>query len=61
MNPLCIATWALALILLPVLILLWATESPQQRIRRLHRSGQSQRNIARRLAISRYSVRLALA
>jgi DNA-binding transcriptional regulator LsrR (DeoR family) len=52
----------LALLLLPVLILLWATESTEQRARRLRRSyGWSQRRIADHMNISRYAVRRALA
>ena len=52
----------LALLLLPVLILLWATESTEQRARRLRRSyGWSQRRIADHLHITRYRVRVALA
>lgn len=51
----------LALLLLPVLILLWATESTEQRARRLHRNGWSQRRIADHMNISRYAVRRALA
>lgn len=61
MSPICIAAWAVALLLLPILILLWATESPEQRIRRWHRAGHSQRTIAQRLNVSRYRVRQALA
>ena len=52
-------------LLFPLLLLtgvvLWATESRQQRIRRWYRSGQSQRAIAARLGITRYQVRVALA
>ena len=52
-------------ILCPLLLLLgvvlWATESREQRIKRWHRSGQSQRVIAARLGTTRYQVRLALA
>ena len=55
------AALLLALLLLPVLILLWATESRGQRIARWHRSGVSQRAIAQRLGVSRYVVRRALA
>ena len=51
----------LALLLLPVLILLWATESTEQRARRLHRNGWSQRRIADHLNCTRYRVRAALA
>lgn len=50
----------LALLLLPVLILLWATESTEQRARRLHRNGWSQRRIADHLNVTRYRVRVAL-
>jgi transcriptional regulator len=51
----------LALLLLPVLILLWATESTEQRARRLRSYGWSQRRIADHLNITRYRVRVALA
>jgi DNA-binding NarL/FixJ family response regulator len=52
-------------LLLPALLLVAVidvlTQSQPQRIRRLSRSGHSQRAIASRLGISRYAVRLALA
>ena len=51
----------LALLLLPLLILLWASESTEQRARRLHRNGWSQRRIADHMNITRYRVRVALA
>jgi hypothetical protein len=51
----------LAALLLPVLLLLWATESTEGRTRRLSRSGWSQRRIAEHLGVTRYRVRLALA
>ena len=38
-----------AFFVLPILVLLWATESPQQRARRMHRRGHSFRAIARRV------------
>ena len=38
-----------ALLLLPLVVLLWATESPRQRARRMHRRGHSFRAIARRV------------
>jgi len=50
----------LATLLLPVLVLLWVTESTEQRARRLSRSGWSQRRIAEHLGVTRYRVRLAL-
>lgn len=61
MSITCITAWAVALLLLPAVVLLWATESREQRIRRWHRRGQSQRAIAQRLGVSRYRVRQALA
>jgi hypothetical protein len=51
----------LAALLLPVLVILWATESTEARTRRLSRSGWSQRRIAEHLGVTRYRVRLALA
>ena len=36
-------------LLLPLVVLLWATESPQQRARRMHRRGHSYRAIGRRV------------
>jgi DNA-directed RNA polymerase specialized sigma24 family protein len=49
-----------ALLLLPIVVLLWLTESPERRIVRLHSYGWSQRRIAAHMGISRYRVRLAL-
>ena len=51
----------LALLLLPVLFLLWATESRQQRARRWRRDGWTQQRIADRLGCSRSTVRRLLA
>jgi hypothetical protein len=45
-------TWAAVLLALPVLLLLWATESRPQRIRRWRRQGQTWRTIATRLNCS---------
>ena len=44
-----IAAAALAALLLPLLVLLWATESSKQRARRMHRRGHSYRVIAARV------------
>ncbi len=55
---LCALLWAL---LIPIGILLWVTESRQQRIGRWHQAGASQAAIARKLNLSRYQVRKALA
>ncbi len=51
----------LALLLLPVLIILWATESREQRARRWRRDGMTQQAIAERLGCSRSTVRRMLA
>jgi hypothetical protein len=48
----------LALLLLPIIILLWATESTEQRVKRLRNYGWSQRRIAEHMGLSRYRVRL---
>ncbi len=47
----------LALLLLPLLVLLWATESDQQRARRWRRAGMTQQAIANRIGCSRTTVR----
>jgi DNA-binding NarL/FixJ family response regulator len=51
----------LALLLLPALVLLWLTESRQQRARRWRRDGLTQQAIADRLGCSRTTVRRLLA
>ena len=50
----------LAVLLLPALILLWATESREQRARRWRRQGMTQQAIADRLGCSRSTVRRLL-
>jgi len=60
-TTLCLAATLLAILTIPVLILLWATESREQRIRRWRADGMSQQAIADRLGITRYAVRRALA
>ena len=47
-------------LLFPILFLGWVTESREQKVRRLRRQGLSQRAIADRLGVSRWSVRQAL-
>ncbi len=61
MTITCITAWAVALLLLPIVILLWATESRQQRARRWRRNGWTQQRIADRLGCSRTTVRRLLA
>jgi DNA-binding CsgD family transcriptional regulator len=56
MTTTCLTAWALALLLLPVLLLAWALETKRDRARRWRRSGVSQREIARRLNCSRHRV-----
>ena len=51
----------LALLLLPFLVLLWATESRPQRAKRLRSYGWSQQRIADHLGVTRYRVSVALA
>jgi hypothetical protein len=51
----------IALLLLPILFLLWATESRQQRARRWRRDGWTQQAIADGLGCSRTTVRRLLA
>jgi DNA invertase Pin-like site-specific DNA recombinase len=63
MTPILLALlWKL---LLPALLLVAVvdvlSQSQPQRIRRLARSGESQRSIATRLGVSRYQVQKALA
>ena len=48
----------IALLLLPITILLWASESTEQRVKRLRNYGWSQRRIAEHMGLSRYRVRL---
>ena len=49
-----------ALILFPLLILLWATESRPQRARRLRSYGWTQQRIADHLGVSRSTARRLL-
>jgi hypothetical protein len=61
MSIACLTAWAVALLLLPLLVLAWATESRQQRARRWRRDGLTQQVIAERLGCSRTTVRRLLA
>jgi DNA invertase Pin-like site-specific DNA recombinase len=51
----------LALLLLPLIVLFWATESRQQRARRWRSYGMTQQAIADRLGCSRTTARRLLA
>jgi DNA-binding transcriptional regulator LsrR (DeoR family) len=59
MNTLlCLLAAVLAVV---VGVLLWITEDDRARARRWHRSGVSQRQIAQRLSVSRYRVKVWVA
>ena len=49
--------WIAALVLLPILILLWITESRSHRINRMRANGWTVTAIAKRYGCSRSSVR----
>lgn len=53
----CIAAWVAALILLPLIVLAWATESRHTRIQRLRKSGYTWKTIAARYGVSQSTVR----
>ena len=61
MTNTCLWAWVAIVLTLPLIALLWATESTEQTVRRLRRQGASQRAIANQLGISTYRVRKALA
>ena len=61
MSFTCLCAWALALLLLPALILGLLTESRAERAQRLRRRGMSQRAIAEQMGCSRWRVRQLLA
>jgi len=60
-TTLCILATILAILTIPVLVLLWATETRQQRARRWRAAGWTQQRIADRLGCSRTTVRRMLA
>jgi len=55
-TTVCLLATLLALLTVPLAILLWATESKQQRARRWRRNGDSLRSIAGRLGVSHSTV-----
>lgn len=61
MSTTCILLWAAALLLLPVLFILWVLETRPERARRWRRQGLTQQAIADRLGCSRSTVRRLLA
>lgn len=52
--------WVAVLLLFPILLLLWASESREQRVKRLRSQGWTQQRIADHLLISRSTVRRIL-
>ena len=60
MSITCLAAWVAVFVFLPIVILLWATESRQQRARRWRQAGLTQQAIANRLGCSRSTVRRML-
>ena len=54
-------TFILLPLVLIIAVLLWVSETKDQKIRRFVKTGLSQREVARRLNISRYAVNKALA
>ena len=61
MTTTCFAATALALLLLPILLLSWILETDRDRARRWRRAGLSQQRIADQLGCSRWRVRQLLA
>jgi len=61
MTTTCLLAWAAVILLLPVLALLWLTESRQQRAKRWRRDGATQQAIADRMGVSRTTIRRWLA
>jgi ParB-like chromosome segregation protein Spo0J len=60
MSITCLAAWVAVFVFLPIVILLWATESRQQRARRWRQAGLTQQVVADRLGCSRSTVRRML-
>ena len=52
MSLTCAAAWAVVLLLLPALLLFWASESKPQRARRLRRQGLTWQQVATKLGTS---------
>ena len=57
MTITCFAAWAFALLLLPCIVFAWATESRHTKIRRWRRSGQTWKQISKRLGCSQRTAR----
>jgi DNA-binding CsgD family transcriptional regulator len=57
---LCAMLWAFTPLIVIIAVVYWLSETQPQRIRRWHRQGHTQREIAERLGITRYRVRQVL-
>jgi DNA invertase Pin-like site-specific DNA recombinase len=57
MSTTCLLAWAAVLLLLPITLILWFTESRSTRINRLRRSGYTWAAIATRYGVSPTTVR----
>ena len=53
----CFLAWGAALLLLPVIVLLYVTATPQQHAKRLRAGGHSYRAIGKQLKISHTTAR----
>jgi DNA-binding NarL/FixJ family response regulator len=53
----CFLAWGAALLLLPVIVLLYMTASPQQHAKRLRAAGHTYKSIATRLNVSATTAR----
>jgi ParB-like chromosome segregation protein Spo0J len=60
MSITCLAAWVAVFVFLPIVVLLWATESRTTRARRWRQAGLTQQAIADRLSCSRSTVRRML-
>ena len=60
-TTLCILATILAILTIPMVLLLYITETRQQRARRWRAAGWTQQRIADRLGVSRTTVRRILA
>jgi hypothetical protein len=57
MTATCLLAWAAVLLLLPLTLILWATESRHTRIRRWRAQGATWQQISDRLGCSRSTAR----
>jgi hypothetical protein len=52
----CVFAWVLVVVLFPLVLLLWATESRHTRIQRLRRNGATWKEVAKRYGKSERTV-----